>query len=139
MGDASEQQGAHGNVDHGLGYVEALLVVADEAPPADHPAEGALHDPAVGDDLEAFRGVGAAHDLDHEVEEGGLVHELGSVVARVSEQVLQPRPALADGGKDGLRSRAVRHVGGREVTISNRPSVSTATWRLRPTIRLPPS
>ncbi len=44
MCNATEQQGAHGDVDHGLGHVEALLLVADQSAPADHPAEGALHD-----------------------------------------------------------------------------------------------
>ena len=43
MGDAAEQQCAHGDMDHGLGHVEASLVVADEAAPPDHPAEGALN------------------------------------------------------------------------------------------------
>lgn len=84
-------------MDHGLGHVEALLVVADQPTPADHPPEGALHDPASWDDLEAHRFVGAADDLKHEIEEGGLFHELRAVVARVCEQVLQPRPALTDG------------------------------------------
>ena len=53
MGDTAKQQGTHGDVDHGLGHVEALFVVADETPPADHPTEGALHDPASGQDLKA--------------------------------------------------------------------------------------
>jgi hypothetical protein len=84
--------------------------------------------------------VGALDDLD-EVEERRLVHQLRAVVARISKEVLEPRPP-ADGRQDGLRARAVGDVGdvgGGEVTISSRPSVSTATWRLRPTIRLPPS
>lgn len=38
MGDATQEQRAHGGVDDGLGHVEALFVVADEAKPADHPA-----------------------------------------------------------------------------------------------------
>lgn len=41
MGDPAEE--AHGDVDHGLGHVETALVVPDQAPPADHPAEGPLH------------------------------------------------------------------------------------------------
>ena len=102
MGDAAEQQGAHGDVDHGLGHVDAPFVVADEAPPADHPTEGALHHPASRDDLEARCPVGATDDLDDEVEESSLVHELGAVVASIGEEMLQPRAALADGGEDRL-------------------------------------
>lgn len=52
-GDAAEQQCAHGGMDHGLGDVEVLLIVVDETPPPDHPAEGALHNPTTRDDLEA--------------------------------------------------------------------------------------
>ena len=136
MGNPAEQEGAHADVDHGLGYVEAALVVTDEAASTDHPAEGPLHDPAPWEDMEALW-VGALDDLD-EVEERRLVHQLRAVVARISKEVLEPRPP-ADGRQDGLRARAVGDVGGGEVTISSRPSVSTATWRLRPTIRLPPS
>ncbi len=46
MDDAAQQWGAHGDVDHGLGAVEALLVIADEATPADHPFECALQKPS---------------------------------------------------------------------------------------------
>ena len=38
-----EQQGAHADVDHGFGHVEAPLEVAEVAVPADHPGEGALN------------------------------------------------------------------------------------------------
>lgn len=58
MGDAAEQQGAHGDVDHSLGHVEALLVVSHQSAPADHPAERALRDPAARDDLEPHHLVG---------------------------------------------------------------------------------
>ena len=48
--------------------------------------------------------VAAADDLDDEVEPGGLVRQLEAI------------------------------MGGVRLTISRRPSVSTAIWRLRPTI-----
>lgn len=112
MGDAAEQKGAHGDMDHGLGHIEALFVIADEAAPADHPAEGALHNSTSRDDLDASRLVGAADDLDHEVEEGGLVHELRAVVARVGEEMREPRPALANGVHDRLRSSPSANANG---------------------------
>jgi len=40
MADAAQQKASHGDVDHGLGDVDALLVVADQAPPSGQPAEG---------------------------------------------------------------------------------------------------
>jgi hypothetical protein len=45
MRDAPEKEASHGDVDHGFGYVNALLVVAHETTPAGHPREGAFHGP----------------------------------------------------------------------------------------------
>lgn len=138
MGDAAEQEFFYGYVDHGFGYVKALFVVADEIPPADYPAEGALHLPASWHDLEAFCRVGAPHDLDEEVAEGSLLHDLCAVVGRVGKEVLQPRSVLADSVEDGVRASTVRHVRRREVHEHQASVVSTATWRLHPTILLAP-
>ena len=52
-GESAEEEGAHGDVDHGFEDVEGALVVADQAAPADHPAEGPLHHPAPWKDLVA--------------------------------------------------------------------------------------
>ena len=105
MGVSAEQIAAHGDEDHGLGDVDALLVVAHETAPAGHPAEGALDHPSARQNLEALLVVGPADDLDDEVEIGGLVHEFQPVVGAVGEQVLHPGPALADGrrGSPGRR------------------------------------
>jgi len=73
------------------------------------------HDPAAWKDFEALRGIGPFDDFDGEVEEGGLVHELGAVVGAIGEQVLEPGPALAHAVEDHLRAGAVRDVGGGEV------------------------
>ena len=94
-------------MDHSFGDVDALLVVAHQASPAREPAEGALYHPAPRQRLEARLVVDAANDLDDEVEESGLVHELRPVIGAVREQVLEPRPALADGIEDHLRAGAV--------------------------------
>src|SRR3546814_2098935 len=83
-------------MDHGLGHVNALLVVPHETAPAGHPAESPLDHPPPRQHLEAWLLVDAPDDLDDEVAEGGLVHELGPVVGAIGEQVLDPGPALAD-------------------------------------------
>jgi hypothetical protein len=59
-------------MDHGLGAVDALLVVPHEPAPPGHPSEGALDDPAAWKDFEAPRGIGPFDDFDGEVEEGKL-------------------------------------------------------------------
>ena len=71
MGYAPEQKTAHGDVDHGFGDVDALLVVAHEPAPAGHPGEGALHDPAPRQHGEAGLTLDAADNLDDEVFELG--------------------------------------------------------------------
>jgi hypothetical protein len=72
MGDSAEQEASHGDMDHGLGDIETLLVVAYETAPPSEPGEGSLDHPAAGQNLEAGFCVDAANDLDDEVEEGCL-------------------------------------------------------------------
>ena len=100
MCDPSDEQPGHGDIDHGVGDVDTRFVVSNEPSVAGHPSEGALDDPAAGQDLET--GFGAPHDLDAEVEEGGLVEQLPPVVGAIGEQVLDPGPALMNGVENGL-------------------------------------
>src|SRR5271170_615388 len=93
---SADEISTHGDEDHGVRDVDALLVVAHEASPTGHPAEGPFHDPATGQNLEAFLVIGSADDFDDEIEVGGLLHEFESIIGAVSEQMFHPGPASAD-------------------------------------------
>jgi hypothetical protein len=138
MGDAPEER-AHAEVDHGFGNVTAAFIIADQAAPAPHPAEGSLPHPAAWQDLKALLVLELAHDFDDEVMVGSGARQLAAVVGAVGavgEQVLQPGPALAD-GPDALPAPAAPCTSAVvRSAISRRPSVSTAMWRLRPLMRL---
>ena len=73
MGEPSQQQASHGDVDHRVRDVEARFVVAHQPAPARHPPERTLHHPAPGQHLEARLGIAPAHDLKDEIPEHGLV------------------------------------------------------------------
>lgn len=88
---------------------------------------------------ESLSGPRLSDDLDGEVEEGRLVEELTPIIRPIGEEMLEPRPALADRVGDGVGTGGIRDVGGREINMRTRPSASTATWRLGPVIFLPAS
>ena len=115
MADAAQHEASEGDVDHGLGDIDALFVIAHEAAPPDHPAQGSLDDPATRQDGEAGLVGEAADDLDDEAEKGCLVHQLAAIVSPIGEEVLQPRPALADCVEDHLGTGAVRYIGGGQI------------------------
>src|SRR5580700_6340876 len=116
-------------MDHRLGAVDAVLVVPHEPAPPGHPSEGALDDPAAWKDFEALRGIGPFDDFDGEVEEGGLVHELGAVVGAIGEQVLEPGPGLRTLSRIICAPALSEMSAVVRLTISGRPSVSTAICR----------
>lgn len=72
MSISADEIAAHSDKDHGVRDVDAFLVVAHEAAPSRHPAEGALDNPAARQDFEALLVVGSADNLYHEVQVGGL-------------------------------------------------------------------
>lgn len=57
----------------------------------------------------------AANDLEGEVAISGGVHEAGAIIRDAGQQMLEPGPALADGGDDMLGAGAVGDVCGREI------------------------
>lgn len=73
MGETPDKKTAHGDEDHGLRDVHALLVVADETTEAGHPAESPLDDSAPGQHLEGWFAVDAADDLEGEIAIGPFV------------------------------------------------------------------
>ncbi len=115
MSDTPEEEGAEGDVDHGLGDVEALLVVSHEASPAHHPSEGSLYDPSTGQDMEALGAFDPADHLDDEVEEGGLVHQRSPIIGAVGKEMFDPGPALADRVENRLAAGRVRDVRRRQI------------------------
>src|SRR5665213_4335119 len=139
MCDSAEEQIPHGEEDHGFGDVEAFLVIADQAAISRQPTDTALYHPPAGNDLEPRVIIGPAHDLDHEVEESRLIEKGTTIIGAIGEEVLDPRPALADRIEDRLGSCAVGNICRRQVHGEQSPSVSTAICRLRSTIFFPAS
>ena len=115
MSDAPEEEGAEGDVDHGLGDVEALFIVSHEASPAHHPTEGSLDNPTARQDVEACGAFDPADHLDDEVEEGGLVHQCCAIIGAVGKEMFDPGPALTDRVEDGLAAGRVRDVRRRQI------------------------
>ena len=57
----------------------------------------------------------ASDDFDDEIKIVALSMKLAPVVGAVGEQMLDPRPALTNGGKDHLSPGAVRDIAGGQV------------------------
>ena len=145
MSDAPEQERTHAEVDHGVRHVQAHFVVAHQPAPARHASERPLDERAPWQHLEALLACEFAHHLD-----GGVL---------VGAQAREPAPVVGAGGasrarRDGclsqghLRRTALRISSAPAAScasavvrfaVSRRPSVSTATWRLRPFTFLPAS
>ena len=59
MGDPPDEEASKGDVDHGFGTIDTLLIIAHETAPSCHPSEGAFYDPAAWEDFEALGRIGA--------------------------------------------------------------------------------
>ena len=100
------------------------------------PAKGSFDDPTARRDLDVWFGVDAADDFDDEVEESCPVQEMRLIVSAVRKQVIDPGPTLADGREDPWREALSEISAAAKLTNSGRPSVSTATCRLRTSVVL---
>ena len=121
MVDSSQEEAAHGDVDHGFGDVDSLFVVADEAAPSGHPTEGSFDDPPSLNDFEARLRIDPSDHFDDEVKEGGLVHQLSAVVSAVGEEMLDPGPSFSQPPEDHLSAGAVGDVGRRQIDHEQAP------------------
>ena len=82
LGQAAGHEGDHGPQDHGFVAGGEAFVVADGPAVLADPGEGALDDPAAGQDLEGVQVRGAPDDLEGELERaGGPGDELAGVDA----------------------------------------------------------
>jgi len=90
MADATQEKASHCDMDHRLGDINALYIIAHEAPPLNEPSEGSLDHPASRQYLEALFPLDTPDNFDDELQECGLVHELGAIVGPVSEEMLDP-------------------------------------------------
>lgn len=128
---AMQEQRSHGDVDHVLPDIDALLIIAHRPTPTQQPRKAALHHPAPRLNSKTAP-LQVSHHFDREFQKGCFVHELSAVTGCIAKQMRHPRPALFQGAQHPLCSRRVRDVGGRQILASSRPSVSTAMWRFLP-------
>lgn len=110
-----QQQRSHGQVDHVFRHVNALFVVAHQAPVTHQPCERSLDHPAPWLNSETLLPLQTPHDFHRKVEKRGLVHQLSAVVCRISKQMLHPRPAFDQAIEHHLRASGVGNVGWRQV------------------------
>src|SRR5215218_7899936 len=136
-GQADEHQMDHRHVDHRLGRGGEVLVVLAQPAVVRQPGEGALHDPAPGQHLEALDVVVALDDLEQPaavLPDPG--HQLAPIAA-VGPQ--QPQPGAASAASTSLAPARSCSAALWTTTASSSPSVSTARCRLRPLTFFPAS
>jgi hypothetical protein len=100
-----------GEEDEGDGAVREVLEILGEAPTAIEPGDGALDDPALGQELEA-RTIAAFDDLELPVRDGAEdLFELGALIGAVADDLLKKRKQSPHRLEQGRRAVAVLHVG----------------------------
>ena len=73
MGDTPEQEGCEGDLDHGVGELDAFLIVSNGPSPSGHPGECPFDDPSAGEDVKSLCPLDPSAFRDDEVEESRLV------------------------------------------------------------------
>ena len=91
-------------MDHGLGDVDTLLVVAHEATLTRHPTNSVDH-PSARQQLKVRIAVDPADIFDYAVLECRLFHKIAPIIGAVGEEMLDPEPTFAIGAGDHLHGR----------------------------------
>ena len=112
----------HRQIDERLGVIDAHLVVADQTPGLDQPTESSFHDPALGQNLEAFRNVAALDDLQINLAVTGKIRDFSfqlSGIASVGPNPLQPAVAVAQCGKQQSCPVTILNVCGGDLQVKD--------------------
>lgn len=101
-----------GDSDPGLGWCDGLFPILRQPSAFAKRCEGALHDPATRQNLEALGLIGPLDNLERE--RSDLLQcalQLRSGITTVGEDMSQPRPAPENGFEDGRRAVAILNIG----------------------------
>ena len=101
--------------------VVAVFPVLGEPTATVEPGDGALNDPTLGFDDEAFGTIGAFDDLDHEAAHrcGGTVVENRSCIGAVGEQLAQERELPEQSGQQEDTTVAILNIGSRHQRVQH--------------------
>ena len=122
MADATQEKASHCDMDHRLGDINALYIIAHEAPPLNEPSEGSLDHPASRQYLEALFPLDTPDNFDDELQECGLVLGGGVLVGPPSrEGFLAPPPPLANGDWGRPRPPPVGDIGRGQINHQQAP------------------
>ena len=116
-GESLEHKAGHTDVDVGLGVVGSLLIFAGEATGLVEPAEGALDNPALFDELKAFGIVAAADDCEVEFAEGTQTFDpcdQSTCIASVGPDDLQPAEEQVEARQEHHGTIAILNIGRRD-------------------------
>lgn len=127
MSDTAEQDRTHADAGHGFADATAAPVVADEAAPAHHPAEGPPDNPlAPGQEAEAILVDQFVDDFDDEVAVGGFAHQIAPIIGTIGKKMFQPVPLFTGCHNDPLCSGCILEVRRGQSSHQQAPVVSTA-------------
>ena len=114
--ESAQEEADDGELEEGERDSSSMLEVLGEAPAAAEPGEGALDDPALGQELEAVRiGTQRLHDLERPVGDGGKLfgHDWPAITA-VGHDVVDAGPAVVNTLEQHQAGVTILHRGRRD-------------------------